>query len=113
MNPKLDDKIEKTNEIVFNNKEKIVRHEERINTVEKNIGDINKTLSNHVHDLTNMIFKLDSKNDSDHAKIYDKIDNNGKENRELMNKIIWYIAIGLVATTAITILTQIFFKSLN
>lgn len=92
------------------NEERITRAEAEIDNLKNNNIKIWQQVSNHI---PTQIKELDIKNDACHRDIYNKVDSNGRENRELTNKIIWYIAIGLVATTMITILTQIFLKSLN
>ena len=87
------------------NEERITKCEADIDNLKNNNIKIWQQVSNHI---PTQISALDSKNDSCHRDIYIKLDGNAKENRELTNKIIWYIAIGLVATTAIQILLKNF-----
>jgi gas vesicle protein len=83
------------------NEERIKECEVEIRNLKNNNIKIWNQVSNHI---PTQIKNLDENNDSDHARIYDKLEANAKENREVSNKIIWYIAIGLIATTAVQIL---------
>ena len=84
------------------NEERIKECEVEIKNLKKSDDKIDLILNQVSNHLQTQIETLTEKNDSDHQRIYDKLD-----------KIIWYIAISLIATTAISIIAQIYLKNLT
>lgn len=78
------------------NEERITGCEKDIDNLKNNNVKIWQQVSNHI---PTQIRELVDKNDNDHKRIYDKLD-----------KITWYIAIGLIATTLVQIILKEFLK---
>jgi len=84
------------------NEERITKCETKIEGLENNNVKIWKQVSN---EIPHQIMAFDEKNDRDHSHIYNKLDANAKENRNLSFKIIFMI-LGLFVTIVGAVIIQ-------